>query len=275
MTKETINGSAESRPDREHLEDWLRGQVQGMIQELLEQEVAEFLGRVKSARRSEPARCAGYRNGYGKPGKVALASGPIRVRRPRVRDTEEQFENRLLPLFVHRSRTVAGLIPELCLHGLSEGNFDLALRGLLGEDATVSASTVARLKDQWNAELAPVAQPSPGRPEGGLPVGGRGIREGRPGEGQGGGAGGAGGVERRREGGGERGAGPPGIDEQLVGGAVGPAREGDELSQAGGGGRAPGRLGCLAQRPPGGGGAALLEPQDHERTGPAAQEAAG
>ena len=154
MSKETINDSTESRPDWEHLEDWLRGQVQGMIQELLEQEVTEFLGRAKSARRSEPEHRTGYRNGYGKPRKVTLASGTIKVRRPRVRDTEEQFESRLLPLFVHRSRTVADLIPRLYLHGLSEGDFDLALRGLLGEDAAVSAATVARLKDQWNAELA-------------------------------------------------------------------------------------------------------------------------
>ncbi|MYC36165.1 MAG: hypothetical protein F4X66_04540 [Chloroflexi bacterium] len=70
MSKETINGSAASRPDWEHLEDWLRGQVQGMIQELLEQEVTEFLGRAKSARRSEPEHRVGYRNGYGKPRKA-------------------------------------------------------------------------------------------------------------------------------------------------------------------------------------------------------------
>ena len=52
MSKEIIDGSADSRPDWEHLEDWLRGQGQGMIQELLEQEVTEPLGRVQSARRS-------------------------------------------------------------------------------------------------------------------------------------------------------------------------------------------------------------------------------
>ena len=46
------------------------------------------------------------------------------------------------------------MLPELYLHGLSEGDFDLALRGLLGEDAPISASTVARLKDRWNVELA-------------------------------------------------------------------------------------------------------------------------
>ena len=71
-----------------------------------------------------------------------------------MRDTEERFESRLLPLFVHRTRKVSELIPELYLHGLSEGDFDLAVRGLLGEEAPVSASTVARLKDKWNAELA-------------------------------------------------------------------------------------------------------------------------
>ena len=79
------------------------------------------------------------------------------MRRPRVRDTEESAaadESRLLPLFVRRSKQVAELIPELYLHGLSEGDFDLALRGLLGDEAPLSASTVSRLKERWNAELS-------------------------------------------------------------------------------------------------------------------------
>ena len=154
MSKETTDHNTESRPEWDHLEDWLRGQVQGMVQYMLEEEVTEFLGRLKSARRSDSDSDSGYRNGYAPPRKLTLSSGTIRVRRPRVRDTEEQFESRLLPLFVSRTSRVADLIPELYLHGLSEGDFDLALRGLLGEDAPVSASTVARLKDRWNAELA-------------------------------------------------------------------------------------------------------------------------
>ena len=116
--------------------------------------MTEFLGRAKSARRSESDSATGYRNGYASPRRLTLSSGTIQLRRPRVRDSEEQFESRLLPLFVHRTRKVAELIPELYLHGLSEGDFDLALRGLLGEDAPVSASTVARLKGKWNDELA-------------------------------------------------------------------------------------------------------------------------
>ena len=55
-------------------------------------------------------------------------------------------------LFAKRTREVRELIPELYLHGLAQGDFDLALRGLLGEKAPLSATTVARLKDKWQAE---------------------------------------------------------------------------------------------------------------------------
>ena len=109
--------------------------MQGLIQHVLEEEVTEFLGRAKSARWSGSDSDTGYRNGCAPSRKLTLSSGTIRVRRPRVRDTEESAapdESRLPPLFVRRSKQVAELIPELYLHGLSEGEFDLALRGLLG-----------------------------------------------------------------------------------------------------------------------------------------------
>ena len=37
---------------------------------------------------------------------------------------------------------------------MAQGDFDLALRGLLGEEAPISASTVARLQEVWQGELA-------------------------------------------------------------------------------------------------------------------------
>ena len=154
MSNENTEHGMGSRPEWDHLEDWLRGQVQGLIQHVLEEEVTEFLGRARSARRSGSDSDSGYRNGHSRSRKLTLSSGTIRVRRPRVRDTEERFESRLLPLFVKRSRQIAELIPELYLHGLSEGDFDLALRGLLGDEAPLSASTVSRLKERWNAELS-------------------------------------------------------------------------------------------------------------------------
>ena len=154
MRKQTTYETNESRPEWDTLEHWLRGQMQDLVQHVLEAELTEFLGRAKSVRRSDSDNDSGYRNGYARPRKLTLSSGTIEVRRPRVRNTEEKFESRLLPLFTRRTNEVSELIPQLYLHGLSEGDFDLALRGLLGDDAPVSAPTVARLKDRWNIELA-------------------------------------------------------------------------------------------------------------------------
>ena len=131
-----------------------REKVQSWVQELLEEEVTELLGRDKSERRGKVDPASGYRNGYGKARRLTLSSGTITVRRPRVRDLEERFESRVLPLFAKRTQQVRDLIPELYLHGLAQGDFDLALRGLLGEEAALSANTVARLKEKWQEEWA-------------------------------------------------------------------------------------------------------------------------
>ena len=154
MSKRTTESIEKSSPEWDELEDWLRGSMQNLIQQVLEEEVPEFFGRAKSARWSEGDSDSGYRNGHGRPRKLTLSGGTVELRRPRVRNTDERFESRLLPLFAKRTAKVSELIPQLYLHGLSEGDFDLALRGLLGEDAPLSAATVARLKERWNGELA-------------------------------------------------------------------------------------------------------------------------
>ncbi|MCH7478016.1 MAG: transposase [SAR324 cluster bacterium] len=119
---------------------------------MLEEEVSEFLGRLKFERREAVDEVGGYRNGYGKPRKLTMGCGTVTVRRPRVRDLEQRFESRILPLFARRTPEVSDWIPELYRHGLAEGDFDLALRGLLGEAAPLSATTVGRLKGKWKAE---------------------------------------------------------------------------------------------------------------------------
>ena len=154
MEKHSTRVTTPSRVGWEQLDIWVREQVQGLVQDLLEEEVTEFLGRAKSARQQVMEDGQGYRNGYGKPRSLTMGAGTVRVRRPRVRNTDERFISRILPLFARHSPRIRELIPQLYLHGLAEGDFDLALRGLLGEEAPLSASTVARLKEQWQGELA-------------------------------------------------------------------------------------------------------------------------
>jgi transposase-like protein len=153
MRKKSTDSDIESSPCWEGLESWIRKQIQRCFQDVLEEEVTEFLGRERYERREDVGGASGSRNGYGKSRNFTLNCGTITVRRPRVRDAEEGFESRLLPLFQRRAKGVDNLIPELYLHGLAEGDFDLALRGLLGEEAPISASTVARLKTKWQSEF--------------------------------------------------------------------------------------------------------------------------
>jgi transposase-like protein len=152
MEKQNISGDGKSSVEFDFLEGWVRGRVREFIQVLLEEEVEELLGRQKWERKATVDAAKGYRNGYGKTRRLTLSCGTVELRRPRVRGLEERFVSKVLPLFARRTKEIGDLLPELYLHGLAEGDFDLALRGLLGEKAPLSASTVARLKEKWQAE---------------------------------------------------------------------------------------------------------------------------
>src|SRR5215471_7394787 len=133
MTQQTTTPEPKTSRTWEHLEEFARQHVQRFIQTLLEEEVTELLGRTKSVRRDAVDPAPGYRNGYGKPRRLTLTSGTITVRRPRVRALNERFVSRVLPLFKRQTKEVGELLPPLYLHGLALGDFELALRGLLGE----------------------------------------------------------------------------------------------------------------------------------------------
>ena len=152
MREKTIERGEESRAEWETLEAFARQGVQRLLQRVLEEEVDELLGRGRYERQTAVDAVPGHRNGFGKPRRLSLSNGTITLRRPRVRGLNERFESRLLPAFKRRTEEVGRLLPELYLHGLAQGDFDLALRGLLGEGAPLSAPSIARLKAGWQAE---------------------------------------------------------------------------------------------------------------------------
>lgn len=146
-------GRESSTAEYEMLETVVRGKMRGFIQDILDEEVTVFLGRdwYKRARHAVD-KPRGYRNGHGKTRRLALMSGTVKIRRPRVHGLEERFESRVLPLFKRRTKELSNMLPELYLHGLSSGDFELALRGLLGDGAPLSASSIDRLKAKWKLE---------------------------------------------------------------------------------------------------------------------------
>src|SRR5712691_2671502 len=152
MKEQSIIEVGESRPAWEALEAYAREGIRRLLQQLLEEEVEEVLGRRRYERRDGVDAALGYRNGFGKPRRLSTMTGTITIRRPRPRGLEARFESRLLPLFKRRTEEVGRLLPELYLHGLAHGDFELALRGLLGEAAPLSAPSIARLKAGWQGE---------------------------------------------------------------------------------------------------------------------------
>ncbi len=95
-------------------------------------------------------------HGHGHPREVTTASGAVEVRSSRVRDRRdgERFVSALLPPYLRRSPKVGAVLPLLYLHGLSSGDFVPALAEFFGSDAGLSASTITRLTQSWQAEHA-------------------------------------------------------------------------------------------------------------------------
>ncbi len=141
MKQKTTAAEFTSRVCYEMMEVHARSSIQRWLQQLLEEEVTEFLGRAKSQRRGELEQPhAGLPQRLRQAASAGLDSGTVTVRRPRVRNLEQRFESRVLPLFKRRSNELGAMLPQLYLHGLASGDFELALRGLLGEGVPLSAT---------------------------------------------------------------------------------------------------------------------------------------
>jgi len=153
MVENHIGGRESKEIFYAELEQFAREKIRGHLQDLLEQEVSEWLGREKSERKINALEQPGYRNGYGRPRRLTMSLGTIEIQRPRVRDLSERFKSKMLPMFKRQTQEVRELIPELYLYGLASGDFELALRHLLGDGAPLSASSLQRLKESGKTNI--------------------------------------------------------------------------------------------------------------------------
>jgi transposase-like protein len=122
------------------LDELAREGARRLLVAALEAEVADYLARHEEAR-DERGHAEVVRNGHGRPRTVTVGAGTLEVRAPRVDDQrvidgeKQTFRSRILPPYLRRSPKVAEVLPLLYLHGLSTGDFQPALAGLLGADA--------------------------------------------------------------------------------------------------------------------------------------------
>ena len=138
------------------LDELAREGARRMIAAALEVEVEQYVASLVDEV-GEDGRRLVVRNGHARERGLTVGSGTVRLRAPRVNDkrVDEQtgerktFSSRILPAYARRSPKVCDVLPVLYLRGLSTGDFQPALRDLLGEDASgLSASSIQRLTEQ-------------------------------------------------------------------------------------------------------------------------------
>jgi transposase-like protein len=106
------------------------------------------------------------RNGYHQERNVMTSAGNLRVKIPRLSDRREgkgkeerlNFHSKVIPPYLRRANEVDDFIPYLYLKGISSGDFSDVLSRLLGEKVSLSAQTVGRLKQKWEAEFSEWSQ---------------------------------------------------------------------------------------------------------------------
>jgi len=72
MKENHISGNESKGIFYDELEQFARAKIRAHLQDLLEQEVTEWLGRERSERKMQPLEQQGYRNGYGRPRRFTM-----------------------------------------------------------------------------------------------------------------------------------------------------------------------------------------------------------
>jgi len=107
-----------SKGDRNILAEVVTKAVQRVLQEALEQEQTDYLGRDHYQRRCEEEPHRGYRNGY-EPKRVETAEGEIQVKVPQIRENLEPYQSRILPQAKGLTPSLERLVQEMYARGLS------------------------------------------------------------------------------------------------------------------------------------------------------------
>ena len=151
------------RPDdraEDPLTEVLRHGARTLLAQAIEAEVQTFLASHADLV-DDAGRRRLVRNGFLPERTIQTGIGEVPVRQPRVRDrgigapyAKIRFTSAILPRYLRRTRSLEELLPWLYLKGISSGDFSEALAALLGPEAPgLSASTIGRLKEAWQADL--------------------------------------------------------------------------------------------------------------------------
>jgi hypothetical protein len=141
------------------IDEIVREGAQRMLAAALQAEVAAYCAQFADERDENGYRLV-VRSGYHEPREVTTAPGAIEVHAPRVNDKRvdpetgerQRFSSAILPPWARKTPQVAEVLPLLYLHGLSSQDFGPALGQFLGSTKWLSAATITKLTETWQAE---------------------------------------------------------------------------------------------------------------------------
>jgi putative transposase len=137
----------------------LRTGARQLLAQAVEVEAETFLAAMKDLKLAD-GRDRVVRHGHGPTRTIQTGIGPVDVNRVKIRDPGAasdgeriRFTSAILPLWARRTRSLDALLPVLYLRGISTGDFQEALAGLLGKDApNLSPAVISRLTAEWQGE---------------------------------------------------------------------------------------------------------------------------
>jgi len=154
MSKRTKT-EQEDRGGNDSLTELIRTGARKLIAQALKAEVADLLVTYAD-QQDEQGHARVVLNGHHPKRDLQTGIGPVTVQVPKVRSRQGKpvtFRSALVPPYVRKTASLEAAIPWLYLKGISTGEMQAALEALVGPEAKgLSASTVARLKQVWQAE---------------------------------------------------------------------------------------------------------------------------
>lgn len=140
--QEFLRGGMET--SEEPVSELLRLAAQKIVQEALEQEVADYLGRERYERRDESQQ--GLRNGY-EAGRIRSAEGEIVLQVPQVRGTDSPYRSKLMDFLRGNSDVLEYLVVQMYTRGLSTRDIEEAFRDPHTGELLLGRSAVSELTD--------------------------------------------------------------------------------------------------------------------------------
>ncbi len=153
MVREEINRALSEGVDSgsELLSTLAQLGVSYLLQQALEQEQEDFLGRGRYERRDDDASAGearrGYRNGY-EDTVLATAEGEIGVRVPQVREAAGPYHSRLMEFLEGNSGALERLVTEMYARGLSTRDVEECFRDQGTGELLISRTAVSKITDK-------------------------------------------------------------------------------------------------------------------------------